>query len=82
MIHISPVVGPGDHAVGLPVLDADGRVVGTVSAAEAGALRVDVSADAPADTLQPLGWSAGDADRVLPAGLVAERTGEYVRLQA
>lgn len=82
MIHISPVVGPGDHAVGLPVVDADGRVVGTVSGEDAGALRVDVSADAPEATLRELDWTAGDADRVLPTGLVAERTGEFVRLRA
>ena len=82
MIHISPVVGPGEHSVGLPVLDGDGRVVGTVSDTEAGALRVDVSVNAPEDALQSLDWNAGDTDRVLPAGLVAERTGEHVRLQA
>ncbi|WP_232702666.1 hypothetical protein [Halobacterium wangiae] len=81
MIRISPAARPDDRPVGLPVLDHENRVVGTVSGVEADALRVDVSADAPEDTLRSLEWSASDAER-LPSRLVAERTRDAVRLDA
>ncbi|AHG05364.1 hypothetical protein HALDL1_13630 [Halobacterium sp. DL1] len=82
MIHISPVAGPDDRPVGLPVLDRDGRRVGTVSGVETDGLRVDVAADAPEETLRSVEWSAGDAERLLPARLVAERDRDAVRLDA
>lgn len=81
MIHIAPV-GGRDNPVGLPVLDRDGRQVGTVSGVDGDALRVDVATDAPAAVLRSAGWNAGDTERPLPGSLVAERTRDAVRLDA
>lgn len=54
-----------------PVVDSDGARLGTVFPTGDDDRRVSVSADAPADTLDALGWVAGDDVR-LPDRLVAD----------